>query len=91
MPKIGNLRQALDKEDSYSGAAQILCSLIREFRFHPIGGDLRIELVGDLAELIGFASEPATQKPGFLINPGSSEWLVAGTGLNENPKITKHV
>ena len=60
-------------------AAQALRSLIEEVRLHPIDGELRIELVGDLARLIGFASDPATQKPGVGINPGSTEWLVAGT------------
>ena len=47
-------------------------------RLHPIDGELRVELVGDLARLIGFASDPANQKPGFGINPGITDWLVAG-------------
>lgn len=46
---------------------------------HPIDGELRIELVGDLARLIGFASDPAIQTLGLGINPGGTEWLVAGT------------
>ena len=36
-------------------------------------------MVEDLAILIGFASDPATQKPGVGINPGSTKLLVAGT------------
>ena len=36
-------------------------------------------MVEDLARLIGFASDPATQKPGVGINPGSTKLLVAGT------------
>ena len=76
--KVDDLRQALNKEDSRSEAAQMLRSLIEEVRLHPIDGELRIELVGDLARLIGFASDPAVQKPGFIKNPGSTEWLVAG-------------
>lgn len=36
-------------------------------------------MVGDLAGLIGFASDPATQKPGVVINPGITELLVAVT------------
>ena len=48
---------------------------------HPIDGELRIELVGDLARLIGFASDPTIRKPGLGINPGSTEWLVAGRGF----------
>ena len=76
--KVDDLRQALNKEDSRSEAAQMLRSLIGEVRLHPIDGELRIELVGDLARLIGFASDPAVQKLGFMRNPGSTEWLVAG-------------
>ncbi len=36
-------------------------------------------MVGDLARLIGFASDPTIRKPGLGINPGSTELLVAGT------------
>ena len=72
-------------------AAQILRSMMGVVRLHPIDGELRIELVGDVARLIGFAPDPTTKKPGQGINPGSTEWLVAGTGLNEPPTVTKHV
>ena len=41
---------------------------------HPIDGELRIELVGDRARLIGFASDPAIRALGLGINPGSTEW-----------------
>ena len=75
--KVDDLRQALNKEDSRSEAAQMLRSLIEEVRLHPIDVELRIELAGDLARLIGFAFDPAVQKPGFIGNPGSTEWLVA--------------
>ena len=63
----------------------------RSVRLHPIDGGLRVELVGDLAKLIGFASDPANQKSGFGINPGSTEWLVAGAGLVHDPTIMAHV
>ena len=77
--KVGNLRRALNKGDNRSEAAQMLRSLIEEVRQHPINGELRIELLGDLARLIGFASDRLTQKPGLGINPGRTKWLVAGT------------
>ena len=70
---------------------QILRTLVDEIRLHPIDGVLEIEIAGDLAKPLGFASAHPTQKPGFIGNPGSSEWLVAGTGLTEVPTITKHV
>ena len=69
---------ALARNPAVVEAAQMLRSLIEEVRLHPIDGELRIELVGDLARLIGFASDPAVQKLGFMRNPGSTEWLVAG-------------
>jgi hypothetical protein len=59
-------------------AAQIPRTLVDEIRLHPIDGVLQIELVGDLAKLLGFASAHPTQKPGFIGNPSSTEWLVAG-------------
>ena len=79
--KVGNLRGVLNQRDNLSETAQMLRLLIEEVRLHPINGELRIELVGDLARLIGFASDPVTQKPGLGINPGLTERLVAGRGF----------
>ena len=50
--KVGNLRRELYKEDNRSAAAQILRSLIGVVRLHPIDGELRIELVGDITRPI---------------------------------------
>ena len=61
-----------------SEPAQILRNLVDEIRLHPIDCELRAELVGDLANLIGFAEAPEKKKPGFTGNPGSTKWLVAG-------------
>ena len=53
--------------------------------YTQIDWELRIVMVGDLARLIGFASDPATQKPGVGINPGSTKLLVAGTSIATIP------
>jgi len=76
--KVNNLRDALNVDDTRAEAVQILRTLVDEIRLHPIDGVLQIELVGDLAKLLGFASAHPTQKPGFIGNPRSTEWLVAG-------------
>ena len=55
--KVNDLRNYLNKEDSRVEAAQILRSLVDEIRLHPIDGNLQIELIGDLAALLGFAQE----------------------------------
>ena len=89
--KVGNLRRELYREDNRSEAAQILRSLIGVVRLHPIDRESRIELVGDITRPISFACDPTIKKPGLGTNPGSTEWLVAGTGLNEAPTFTKHV
>ena len=43
-------------------------------------GQLQIELIGDLATLLGFADKNRRdkKKPGSLGDPGSTKWLVAG-------------
>ena len=79
--KVNNLRDALNVDDTRAEAVQILRTLVDEIKLHPIDGVLQIELVGDLAKLLGFASAHPTQKPGFIGNPGSTEWLVAGRGF----------
>ena len=77
--KVNNLRDALNVDDTRAEAFQILRALVDEIRLHPIDRVLQIELVGDLAKLLGFASAHPTQKRGFIGNLGSTEWLVAGT------------
>ena len=44
---------------------------------------LQIELVGDLASLIGFGTQydSDVNKPGSDNDPGSTKWLVAGVGF----------
>jgi len=44
---------------------------------------LQIELIGDLATLLGFAEKKGAdnKKPGSSGDPGSTKWLVAGAGF----------
>ena len=61
-------------------AAQILRGLVDEIRLHPVDNQLQIELIGDIATLLGFAEKngPPSKKPGSSGDPGSTKWLVAG-------------
>jgi site-specific DNA recombinase len=80
---VADLRACLNQEDDRDHAATIIRSLIDEIRLHPIDGELRIELVGDIATLIGFAEANVTNKkrPGPNTDPGRTKWLVAGVGF----------
>ena len=80
MHKVAELRAALNQDASRYEAAQILRTLVDEIRLHPIDGELQIELIGDLATLLGFAKEydPDKKRPGRLGDPGRTKWLVAG-------------
>ena len=53
---------------------------VDEIRLHPIDDKLQIELIGDLATLLGFAEnkDEDNKKPGSSGDPGSTKWLVAG-------------
>ena len=78
--KVSDLRNYLNEEDARMEAAQILRSLVDEIRLHPIDGKLQIELIGDLASLLGFAETKGAgnKKPGSSGDPGRTKWLVAG-------------
>jgi site-specific DNA recombinase len=80
MSKVNSLRYALNADDARDKVAQILRSLVDAIRLHPVDGVLQVELVGDLAKLIGFAHAADAKKPGSAWNPGRTEWLVAGAG-----------
>lgn len=78
--KIADLRGALNRDGSREEAAAILRGLVEEIRLHPVDGELLIELKGELATLLNFASEDeaSNKKPGPHGDPGSTKWLVAG-------------
>ncbi len=76
--KIRDLRETLNAPDSRDEAVVILRSLIEEIRLHPVDGELRIELKGELANLLAFAQDhPENKGPGST-EPGRTKWLVAG-------------
>jgi site-specific DNA recombinase len=81
--KVTSLRDALNEEGTREGAAQILRGLVDEIRLHPVDGQLQIELIGDLATLLGFAGKNGAgkKKPGSPEDPDSTKWLVAGVGF----------
>ncbi len=78
--KVNDLRNALNEDGTREEAAQILRGLVDEIRLHPVDDQLQIELIGDLATLLGFAEKRGAdnKKPGSSGNPGSTKWLVAG-------------
>ena len=78
--KVNSLRNALNQVGAREEAAQILRGLVDEIRLHPIDDQLQIELIGDLATLLGFAEKKGadSKKPGSSGNLGSTKWLVAG-------------
>jgi len=78
--KVGDLRSALNRDDTRTEAATILRGLVDEIRLHPVDGALQIELKGELANLLSFAntSDTAKNKPGPHGGRGCTESLVAG-------------
>ena len=77
---VNSLRNALNEDGAREEATQILRGLVDEIRLHPIDDQLQIELIGDLATLLGFAEKKGAdnKKPGSSGDPGSTKWLVAG-------------
>ena len=75
--KIEQLRKALNQDDTRTEATSILRGLIDEIRLIPNGKELRIHLVGQLAELFSLAQY---KKPG-LKEAGLQVTLVAGVGF----------
>jgi site-specific DNA recombinase len=79
--KVHELRKWLNQDDTRHQAAEVMRSLIDEIRLHPSTDGVKVELVGELANLIGFANEPDTKRPGSEPDPGRTKWLVAGAGF----------
>ncbi len=76
--KVRDLRDSLGAEDARDEAAAILRTLIEEITLHPVDGELRIEIRGELATLLAFAQSSGEKaRPGSL-EPGRTESLVAG-------------
>ncbi len=71
--KVDDLHDALNREDTRAEAAEAIRALIDEIRLVPEGGELKIELFGELAALVGLANkDPQSDDRGLQVT------LVAG-------------
>ncbi len=71
--KVDDLHGALNREDTRAEASEAIRDLIDEIRLIPEDGELRIELFGELAALVGLANEsPRSDDRGLQVT------LVAG-------------
>ena len=67
---------ALNREDTRAEASEAIRALIDEIRLVPEDGELKIELFGELAALVGLANEnPRSDDRGLQVT------LVAGVGF----------
>ena len=74
--KVDNLHDALNREDTRAEASEAIRALIDEIRLVPEDGELKIELFGELAALVGLANEnPRSDDRGLQVT------LVAGVGF----------
>ena len=74
--KVDDLHGALNREDTRAEASEAIRDLIDEIRLIPEDGELRIELFGELAALVGLANEsPRSDDRGLQVT------LVAGVGF----------
>jgi hypothetical protein len=72
--RLSTSTEALNNEHSRLEAAECTRELIEEIRLVPESGKLRVELYGELADLINLANE----HPPFEGNGGAQILLVAG-------------
>ena len=71
--KVDDLHDALNREHTRAEAAEAIRALIDEIRLVPEGGELKIELFGELAALVGLANkDPRSDDRGLQVT------LVAG-------------
>ncbi len=80
--KVDDLHAALNREDTRAEAAEAIRALIDEIRLVPEDGELKIELFGELAALIGLANKnPQSGDRGLQVT------LVAGAGFVQDPTM----
>lgn len=82
--KVKDLQAALNDPELKLQATEILRGLISEIRLIPDpqdGGGHRVELVGELAGIMGLDSPDMTKPPRMAGVPVRSETVVAGTGF----------
>ncbi len=76
--KVSTLADALNAPGTRVEATEVLRSLLTTVRLHPEGDGLSIELVGDIAGILGLSTQK--QSPGGLPGLGAVT-LVAGAGF----------
>lgn len=83
--EVENLRNALDRKDGRSEATEHLRALIDKIVLTPEKGreDLRIDLHGDLAGILGIASQKRA-RPGNAVSGPNKIALVAGARLEHS-------
>ena len=87
--KVDNLTEALNAEETRQEAGEIIRGLIDEIRLVPDGGELRIHLKGELAEMLALSTN---KRPGSK-GTGLKTTLVAGARneLNWLRKRATHI
>ncbi len=80
--KVDDLHAALNREDTRAEAAEAIRALIDEIRLVPENAELKVELFGELAALVGLANEsPRSNDRGLQVT------LVAGAGFVQGPTM----
>ena len=85
--KVADLQAALHEEATSTKAFELIRSLVDEIRLVPVEGELKIELKGDLAAILGLcqtSKSPSGLTPERLLQV----MLVAGARNNQEPTLT---
>ena len=86
--KVANLNESLQQEDTKAEAAEIIRNLVDEIVLVPENGHLRIDLKGELAGILSFAS--GKKKPATHVGDGLEQIkMVAGAGFVQDPTMLK--
>ena len=83
--KVANLNESLQQEDTKAEAAEIIRNLVDEIVLVPENGHLRIDLKGELASILSFASDK--KKPATHVGDGL-EHIKMVAGARNHPYRT---
>ena len=78
--KVAKLTDALNSEDNKAEAAEVLRSLVEAIILVPEGGELKVELKGDIAGILSLC-QTSKKAAGFTPNDLEQVKLVAGVGF----------
>lgn len=86
--KVADLQEALQTEDTKTEAFELIRSLVDEIRLISVDGALKIELKGDLANILALCTQ---SKSPSVFTPERLEqvMLVVGVGFVQDPTITR--